>query len=975
MSTIPGLLAVLVAISGATSLIYELLWIRALGLHFGTTTPAITTVVATFMAGIGLGNLWFGRRADRSARPFVLYRRLETAIAITGLGASLFLLRGGVWLDRLARLCASAGSASTLATACVFALVMLAPCTAMGGTLPVLTRALSQRARPGRALGLLYASNTLGAIAGALLPDFCLIPRYGLTITAGVAAAGNLTVALGVQRFVHRDPEFQASRQPDSPTRLSRQQWAVLAISASSGFCALGLEVLWSRTLQHWAAALVTSFAVLLAVYLLALSAGALLAQPSADRSRAPLSSAACLLGLTALCALVPIAASPRWRELERAWWPRPIGLRRLGLLREAIDALFHAGYLEGAACLGMGATFPFVAAAWLANGRPGTRTGQLFLVNTFGGVLGALVVGFLWLPEFGEQASYCALSLVLASVAALCLLMTPQPARGRWLSAASPICLVAVLALSVWLPKRQLFRAHFRGGGELIAVQEGATTTAAAAAHFVYGEPYYTELLTPGISMSSTRADARRYMAVMAHAALLTAGRAKRALLICYGVGNTAGALLSDRALEQLDIVDLSPEVLALAPHFAAVRGDDPLRDPRTRVFVDDGRHYLITSEAHYDVITAESPPPNYAGVANLYSREFYRLAKHRLAANGVMTQWLPMFQLADRDVRAMIAAFVAELPYTALLYGYQQQLILIGALHPLTVDRDQLQALGGDASWSRNLRLNYIGGVEDLLGSVLQTDAELRREVAGVAPLRDEWPTIQYPYDAVSDRNFFTTRFGSNPRRASSLLEAEADPALQQRVAAAAASIERALAALPLLDLQPLEARELALGRLLQPALDARASDEGLWDLLAADRDRVRLAELALARPGASTLLAQARRQIEASGAGPKYLVLHDALWLLARRAFYEQHYARAQALLKELTPEPNEAAMHALFSAGCLRASGEIEASSAAFRAAAAASGDHAFQVACRALADDAARPFGRAAGPWSLAASRD
>jgi spermidine synthase len=973
MARCPVLLAVLVAISGAASLIYELLWIRALGLHFGTTTPAIATVVATFMAGIGLGNLFFGAWADRSARPFGLYRRLELTIAITGLGVSLLFVRAGTWLDALARSCAGAGAGSTAAMAGVLSLFMLVPTTAMGGTLPVLTRALAGRQQPGRALGVLYACNTLGAIAGALVPDFLSIPQRGLTFTACVAAAANLTVALVVGRFVRTESQpLTAAPRLAAPTGLDPVQLGALAISACSGFCALGLEVLWSRTLQHWAAALVTSFAVLLAVYLTALAGGALLAQRYADRSRTPLRTAALLLGLTAVTALGPIAAAPVWRDLERSCWPRPLGLRRLGLLHEAIDALLHSAYLEAAPCLLMGAMFPFVAAAWLARGRPGVRTGQLFLVNTWGGVLGALFVGFLGLPRLGEQASYCLLSLLLAGVAACCAWTSEQAGSGRSARTLTLTLLAGVLALSVGLPKQHLLHAHFRRGGELIEVQEGPTTTAAAAAHFVYGEPYYRELLTPGISMSSTRADARRYMAMMAHAALLTAGGSKRALLICYGVGNTASALLSDRALARLDVVDISPEVLALASHFAAARGDDPLGDPRIHVFIDDGRHHLITSRARYDIITAEGPPPNHAGVANLYSREFYRLAKQRLAADGVMTQWLPVFQLADSDVRAMIAAFVAELPYTALLYGYQQQLILIGGLRPLALDPSRLRRLD-DPELSKNLRANYIGGVEDVLGSVLQTDAELRREVAGVAALSDEQPSIQYPYQALRDRDLYSSRFAANPRRALSLLGPEANPALQARVVAAAAAIARALAALPVLDRQPPEARELLLGRLLQPALVARPDDEGLWDLLAVDRDRVALAQRALARPGAAALLDSPRRLIEASSAESKYLVLHDALWLLLRRAFYARDCANAQLFAKKLRPEANEVATQALFTAGCLRARGEYAASAAAFRAAAAASGDRAFQEASRALADGAAEPFTPSAGAWSVAIS--
>jgi hypothetical protein len=321
----------------------------------------------------------------------------------------------------------------------------------------------------------------------------------------------------------------------------------------------------------------------------------------------------------------------------------------------------------------------------------------------------------------------------------------------------------------------------------------------------------------------------------------------------------------------------------------------------------------------------------------------------------------------LADGDVRAMIAAFVAELPHTALLYGYGQQLILIGALQPLAME---VGAVQNDAL-SRNLRDNAIGTIDDVLGSVLQTDAELRREVAGVSALSDERPTIQYPYETVSERTLYTSRFVPNPARALHLLGGHADADLRARVVSAWNATQSALSALPWVESAPPEARELALGRRLQPALDARPANEGTWTLLAAERDRVALAELALKRPGALELLAQPRRQVEKSAAFARYLVLQDALWLLARRAFYAHDYAHALAWLNKLTPAADEASSYALLRAGCLRGLGEFAASSDAFRAAAAASGDASFRKASTALADRATQPFTRSRGPWSLA----
>jgi spermidine synthase len=950
----PTLLYLLVGLSGAAGLCYELLWIRALGLHFGTSTPAITTVVATFMAGLGAGNWLLGRRADRSQRPFALYQRLELGIAATGLLVSLFVLRGGHWLDLLSRVCEHAGAFSSLTRASILAALMLLPATLMGGTLPVLSRALARQGQPGSTLGLLYACNTLGAIAGALVPDFVLIPRYGLTLTALAAASCNACVALGIAGLAAagRLPATAAPAphpEREVPSALQRTQLALAAtLTACSGFAAMGLEVLWSRTLQHWTAALTTSFAVLLALYLAMLAIGALATHRIADRVTEPLRVASGLLGATGVSAFAPIVFAYSWRDVERAFWPRAVEMRRLSLWADAVDALLHATYLAALPCFLMGASFPFIAAAFLRSGLAGVKTGQLLTINTFAGVSGALVMAFVCLPALGQQGSYAALAVLLSAVAMLCGNVLAATWAARIGASAA---LGVVLAVVTWLPHDSLLSAHFRNGSRVIAVREGSATTAAAALRLAYGQPYYAELLTPGVSMSSTAPEARRYMSMLAHAAVFSARASERALLICYGVGNTANALLSHRGLEALDVVDISREVLSLAPKFARALGNNPLADPRVHVFVDDGRHHLIVHDTRYDVITSEPPPPNHAGVVNLYSREFYRLAASRLAPGGVITQWLPAFELSNSEVRAMIEAFVAELPHTALLYGYREHFILIGSRAPLSIDTARAGVAARDPALARNLQRTGIGDLDDVLGSVLQSDADLRRATVGIAPVTDDVPSIQYPYENVRVDSSYARGLSLGPEHAFALLGSDTDTARRARVADAFRATTAAVAVLPFLQPDvPAEWAELELGRALQPALHARPGNAGSWYLLGLDPDHLRAAELALQ--------------------GPRSAQRTAATWPLARRAFYAGEYSRALELLESLEPEPDEMAQHALLRAGCLRALGRANEAEAAFRRAAEASRSSAFKAAASSLAARTAEPFAVDRGAWSI-----
>src|SRR5206468_8297209 len=135
-----------------------------------------------------------------------------------------------------------------------------------------------------------------------------------------------------------------------------------------------------------------------------------------------------------------------------------------------------------------------------------------------------------------------------------------------------------------------------------------------------------------------------RRYMKLFVYWPVAFHPAPKKALLISYGVGSTAKALTDTRAFEQIDVVDISRDVLSMDEVVYPDPATRPLRDPRVKVYVEDGRYYLLTTDQRYDVITAEPPPPKNAGIVNLYTREYFELLHDRLAEGGVATYWLPV-------------------------------------------------------------------------------------------------------------------------------------------------------------------------------------------------------------------------------------------------------------------------------------------------------------------------------------------
>lgn len=941
-----GLLYTFVFVSGASGLIYEIVWIRALGRHFGVAAPAVSTVLAAFMAGLALGNLLFGRRADTHPRPLRLYRLLELGIAGFGLAGSLLLLHADPAVAALARLSAASGAASGVVRFAVAALLLLLPTTLMGGTLPVLARAMVSAGVSGRVVGSLYAVNTAGAVLGALLPDLVLVPRLGLTSAVLVAVLGNLAVALGMGRMDADARGFATATPGPASTSLR-----ALGLFAVSGFVAMGAEVLWSRLLEHWVAGLVTSFSMLLAVFLVFLALGSWITRRWADAVRRPLSWAAGLLALTGPAIVVPVALAHRWLVWQQTILPVPPGVHRPGLWRVLVDACVHSVYLEGPACLLFGAAFPFLAAAAIRHGSAGHETGRLYAVNTVAGVAGSVMAGFVLLPRLGLQGSLVLLAC-LAAVTGGAVVVSLGRRRGAWPTTASLAGLVPALAVAgiFLLPADHLRRAHFAGsGGEILSLREGTTTTAAVVRRFWHRQPAYLELLTPGVTMSATNLESRRYMGMMGHLGAFLTPEPRSALLICYGVGNTATSLLSHPSLERLDVVDISTEVLEASREFAGALGLDPLEEERVEVFVDDGRHHLVVTDRSYDVITSEPPPPNHAGVVNLYSREYYRLARGHLRPGGVLSQWLPVFQLSATETRSIVAAFVAEFPHAALFYGWGYQWILVGSDEPLQINLGDWRRRASEPAVARDLHRIGVDGAEDLAGSFLQDDGGLRAFAQGVRPVSDDYPVIQYPWKELSGADDVPAGLVGEPGRIYGLLSVQ--PPSPAALHAHLELTRQVTQVLQWWRLKPSEWWELAYGTAVRQALALRPTHDSTRALLEVNDERVAAAMAALA---------DGRRDPGAA-----------MTWI--RRAFYEGRYSQALAGLEAMGPDGVNPAHYWMLRGACLRALGRPEEAARFFLRAAQASGSQRFRLTMESLAEDAAEPFPPELGP--LAGSGD
>ncbi len=673
--------------SGTCALVYEVVWIRLLSLTLSVTVYALTTVLCAFMAGLGLGAGIAARLADRIRRPLLAFGIAELVIAASGLLVPGVLYELGpayVWVRE------HLGGGGLLFVAGRFLLafgVLVIPATFMGTTLVFLSRVVI--ARPdavGRGAGGLYAVNTIGAVVGCVLAGFLLIPALGLRVTSASAAALNLAIGLIAVAAGWRGAAAPAPRAaPDAPVSPPSRTAAFAAVAyAISGFTAMGYEVLWTRALEPYVHNSTYAYTAMLAIFLLGLGLGSALAAGPADRLRRPLLGLGFIeIGIGATVAgalllygtfewLVPAAAAAMG---GLASWPRVIAL----IFSEAALTLFATTLL-------FGATFPLVMRAVVESMRSvGSRIGLAYTLNTLGSIAGALTVGFLLLPAFGVRSAFLLLMLTnVALGAALVIVSAPR----RLASGVLAGCVLLVGLAFAAIPAR-LFEGHFvERFGNVVFYREEVTDTVMVTEDerggrvIRYGDGR-------GTAGTITVVEDRMY----AHIPMLLHPAPRRVLQIGYGVGNTLSSVAT-HPIERVDCVELSPGVIEASPFFEATNRN-VLSDPRVHLFIEDGRNFLLAARDEYDVIRLDPPELHTRGVVNLYTREFYEMARDRLAEGGIFSIWVNIAMTPLDDLRIVVRTLSEVFPYVSVWHTPQfYSWVINGSLVPRPPDLQTIVA-----------------------------------------------------------------------------------------------------------------------------------------------------------------------------------------------------------------------------------------------------------------------------------------
>lgn len=747
MSGLSNRILYLVAfLSGLAALSWQVVWQIKASLALGVSAWGTALTLMVTMAGFCIGSLAAGSflRSRAVKNPLLICGVLEVLIGLSGLvlnPAFSLISRNDALVyahsPELAPLIhvVSIAAAFGMATLC------------MGATLPVFGMIARQFST---SIATIYGLNTLGAALGALIAAIVFIPALGITGTIRVIAAINIAVGAFV---VFYKPKSSGQAQQEAAAFPLEISWfkALLTVSAT-GFATLLLEVAWFRSLRAAFHSTTDAFAIMLAALLLALGLGAAVV-PYLKLARVRLQS-------VLLCAGTLIFLSTPL--IER--------FDRYVTFSYSDDAIVTMINWMSMTFLVIGPPIFFlgIALPWLMDSQINTRQwGRLYALNTFWSVIGALLGGWVFLPNIGFAASAW---IAGGAVACVAVILSSGPGRLKALGVGAGAALIAItLQSSAGRDYAQGFYQEFRSNpGQMLESYEGPDVTtsvvrlkAGEVALIIdgFGAAHQLQYAINGIKPDN-------YFAWLGRLPMIAHPDPRQALVICFGTGQTANAVRQEQP-EKLDIVDINPRVFQMAHYFTA--NQDVLHDPRVTPIIMDGRAYLRRVQKLYDVITLEPMPPTFSGVNALYSKEFYEDARSRLTENGVISQWLPFHLLTPYYAASIARTFQSVFPDAVLWIdpisamgillgskddallnsiwpGYQQR---PGITRPLTeadvrsnvlMDRDLLQRYGslGAIITDDNQLLAY-GTAAHQLNRVARRDAQNPSYVDALAFVRE--------------------------------------------------------------------------------------------------------------------------------------------------------------------------------------------------------------------------------------------
>jgi spermidine synthase len=778
-------------LSGASGLILELLWTRMLTLVFGSTALAVSTVLATYMGGLGLGSYLAGKVADRIKNAVGAYALAEAAIGLYALAVPWLIhfypgLNHWLW--------ATFGDHYTLLSLLRFlasAALLIVPTTLMGATLPLLSRYFVSRpfefGRVSLRLGTLYAVNIFGGVSGSFLAGFISLPLIGVRNTNFLAASFDMSLAAAIviaQRMRNRWPaapkgpsvdELAAQANPTEnnlPVISPAARRAVLFAFAVSGATAMTLQVLWTRALAVIIGSSIFSFTIILLAFLIGLGTGSAAFGRLAQRFRDPVRSLAMLhLGIVGAIGLSYLIT-------DRLPYVFTYLLASTSITADAVlvcqftlacIAVLPSTFL-------MGAIFPITVRVVTASlGRVGRDVGSAYALNTVGAIVGSFLSGFVVLPQLGLQKGiYVSAVLDLGLAALLFAVSTSLPRSRRLLGMATAVGM-ALLALA--LPRWNLtdfsigfFRVSMARDyiemvehrhqkkkwqrPKLVYYKDGIATTVSVDQ---WGKVF--SMKNNGKVDASNDADMPTQISVGLLPLLLYQNdHAPKVALVGFGSGVTAGAV-TQYPIASLEVVELEPAIYE-ASHFFDNVNQRPLENPKVHALAGDGRNFLSQRSDLFDIIISQPSNPWITGVSNLFTREYFQDIKARLRDDGIFCQWAQLYEMAPWNIKAIYRTLAEEFPYVMVFAAedLSSDTILIASRHPIDLDVRRIARAFENPVTAAEAKRAGFASPHDVPAFLLLGPEELRSFTAGARINTDDNALIEFaaPRDLLGYAKF---------------------------------------------------------------------------------------------------------------------------------------------------------------------------------------------------------------------------
>ncbi len=702
-SVLPFLLLLFVG-SGACALIYEVVWFQLLELVVGSSAISIGVLLATYMGGMCIGSLALPRFISTSRHPLRIYAALELTIGVIGV-LELFAIP---LIGKLYSPVIGHGLGAVIVRGVVAAICLLPPTVLMGATLPAIARWVESSRRGVSWLGFFYGGNILGAVLGSVSAGFYLLRVHDQAYATYVAALLNFVVA-GIAWLI-------ASIAP-APTVADVEQRsgndaapgarAVYVAIGISGACALAAEVVWTRLLSLTFGASTYTFSMILAVFLAGLGVGSSVGAWLARVVESPRAAFAwCQLLLTvaiAWAAVVIFVALPNW-PINPSLAPSAWFTLQLDLVRCALA-------VSPAACL-WGASFPLALAALVEPGQdPSRLVARLYAANTVGAILGAVICSIILIPLIGTRDVQRVL-IALSAIGGVLLMLSQRRDASRTASAGilgpAFVAVVAVFLIASMPALPGVLVAHGRwavtwlGRTDMLYVGEGMNSSIAVTKVHSSGA---TQFHVSGKVEASSLPEDMRLQRMLAHLPALVHPNPTSVLVVGFGAGVTAGSFLPYPGLRRLVICEIEPLIPQVVSTWFVKENNNVKDDPRTTIYYDDARSYVLTSDEKFDIITSDPINPWVKGAASLYTREYFESVKAHLNPGGVVTQWVPLYESTLDAVRSELKTFFEVFPNGTVwannVEGHGYDLVLLAQVEPTRIDVATLQRRFADPAY----------------------------------------------------------------------------------------------------------------------------------------------------------------------------------------------------------------------------------------------------------------------------------